>query len=117
MPVNILADENVNFNIIRKLRDHDFNIVSVLEDYPGICDKTVLKIAKEYNYILLTEDSDFGELIFSDNCEKMSVIFIRYHYNEVSEITRSLLHVLKKYDFDTRKFITLSPKKIRVREY
>jgi predicted nuclease of predicted toxin-antitoxin system len=52
----IIADENIDFRIVKALREQNFKAASILEDSPAIDDKTVVKIAKENEFILLTED-------------------------------------------------------------
>ena len=47
MKLKIFADENVDYRIIKYLRNEGFYIISVLEDYRGISDKAVLSLAKE----------------------------------------------------------------------
>ena len=39
----ILADECVDFRIVKKLRAHGFDVISVLEAHPSIPDKDVLE--------------------------------------------------------------------------
>lgn len=57
----IIADENIDFKLIRKLRLLDFEVLSIKEKHKGISDFEIIQIAKETNGILITEDSDFGE--------------------------------------------------------
>ena len=64
MHPKILADENVDYRIIKELRKKGFNVISVLDNYKGISDKEVLGQANKENSLLLTEDSDFGEWVF-----------------------------------------------------
>lgn len=42
----ILADESLNGNIVRELRENGFNVDWVLEIEPGISDEQVIKLAK-----------------------------------------------------------------------
>jgi len=92
-----LADESVDFRIIEYLRNHDFNIISVLEEHKGISDKDVLKLSLEYNCIVLTEDSDFGEWIFSYKEESNGILFLRYEVRDIDIMRESIMSVIKKY--------------------
>jgi len=65
LALKLLADECVDFCIIQNLREEGFDVISVLQDYRGIKDKEILNLAKQLNAIIITEDSDFGEWIFS----------------------------------------------------
>lgn len=63
--MKIVADENVAYRIIKSLRLRGYEIISISEDKPSIPDNNVLHFANEQNAILLTEDSDLGELVFT----------------------------------------------------
>src|SRR5665213_651048 len=91
----ILADENIHYFIIKSLREADFKIISVSEISKGIKDEEVISWAIQNNYLLLTEDKDFGEWVFAHHVNNLSVIFLRYHFSEYEEITNTLLHTLK----------------------
>lgn len=64
--MRFLADENTDVRIVRALRADGHDVVSVAEDEPGIPDEKVLEWANRESRILITEDLDFGELIFRD---------------------------------------------------
>ena len=61
----ILADENIDIRIITALRDSGLNVVSIQEDFRSVPDSEVIKISKQSNSIILTEDKDFGEWVFA----------------------------------------------------
>lgn len=61
--MKLLADENVSALLIRRLRDADFDVYTIVESHPGISDIEVLTIAAQSQRLLLTEDKDFGELV------------------------------------------------------
>jgi predicted nuclease of predicted toxin-antitoxin system len=61
----ILADENIHGFIIKTLRTAGFEVASVREHASGIRDEKVIELAIENNYLLLTEDKDFGEWVFA----------------------------------------------------
>ena len=113
---SIVADENINFNIIKKLNDEGYNIYSIMKNHSGIDDESVIAITKERKAILLTEDSDFGEWVFAHGIKDICVIFMRYHYSEEELISSNLLKLLnnKKYTIKNN-FFVLTPKKLRVR--
>ncbi|MDO9576835.1 MAG: DUF5615 family PIN-like protein [Candidatus Cloacimonadales bacterium] len=62
MLLNILADECVDFRIVKKLRSLDFEVISILEDFQGVDDKTVLDIARKNKALLMSLliESDFS---------------------------------------------------------
>ena len=58
-------DEDVNFNIVKFLKNNNFNVFSILEEIPGITDYEVMEIANRQNAVIITEDSDFGVWLFA----------------------------------------------------
>jgi predicted nuclease of predicted toxin-antitoxin system len=62
--VKFLADESVDYPVVKSLRDNNFTVDYITELTPGITDNQVLDIAEKNNAILLTADKDFGDLIY-----------------------------------------------------
>lgn len=117
MQVNLLADENVDFRIIKFLRDRKFVVYSVLEGYKSVSDSKIIEIAMNLNSVILTLDKDFGEWVFSHKQYSNGIILLRYTSKDYLEISESLLKLLANTDIDlSEKFIVLSTKKIRIRD-
>lgn len=62
--MNFLADEDVDFPVVQRLRGDGHEVLYVAEMAPGISDETVLAVANDKNALLLTADKDFGELVY-----------------------------------------------------
>lgn len=117
MSLRILADESVDYRIVKALRNKGFEVVSIVEENPGIPDKDVIGHAKINNALLLTEDSDFGEWVFVHKARNISVIFLRYKAKEIESISDSLIKTLIDYGVSlSGKFVVITVNKIRVRE-
>lgn len=117
MSPDIAADENISFSIISSLRSADYKVLSIRADYPGYCDSEVFRIAFENNAIVLTEDRDFGEWVFSHQVKNSGVIYLRYEYSDREIIIKMLLSVLNKYsDSLYNKFTVITTDRIRIRE-
>ncbi len=117
MPLKILADESVDYRIVRKLNDAGFEVISVLKSYQGVSDKEVLELARKHKSLLLTEDSDFGEWVFAHKEKDASVIFLRYKLGEMENISVSLIKMLNEHGASLYgKFAVVTVKKIRIRE-
>ena len=113
----IIADESVDFRIVSKLRKENYEVISILEGYRSFPDKKVLELARKHEAVLLTEDSDFGEWVFSHKKKGFGVIFLRYKHHNVEKILNSLLLVLSKYkDTLFNKFTVIKATKIRIRD-
>ncbi len=61
----ILADENIFHDIIKALRDADFEVYSIYENQRGTKDIDIVQLSKNPPRIILTEDKDFGDLVFA----------------------------------------------------
>ena len=73
----LVADEIVDFGIITILREKGITIICIAENFSGIKDTEVLKIANENNCLLITEDKDFGELTHRLKIEHCGILLIR----------------------------------------
>lgn len=49
----------------------------------GAADERVIELASNKRAILVTEDKDFGELVFAHQMAKVTVVFLRYRLAEL----------------------------------
>ncbi|WP_160711412.1 DUF5615 family PIN-like protein [Chitinophaga solisilvae] len=112
----ILADENIHTYIIKSLREAGFEVTSITELNKGIKDEEVIEWTLKNDYLLLTEDKDFGEWVFAHHIKDLSVLFLRYAFYEYKEITQSVIYLLTTQELQRPVFVTLTPKKIRIRQ-
>ena len=75
--MKIVADESVDYGIIISLRQKGFEVISVMEDFSGITDNDVLKIAEDNKCLLITEDKDFGELTYRLKLKHYGILLVR----------------------------------------
>jgi predicted nuclease of predicted toxin-antitoxin system len=90
--------------------------LAIIESARGINDQQVIELALQNDYLLLTEDKDFGEWVFAHHVKEISVIFLRYSFNEVMEITQVLINLIKTKSLIRPFFATITTQKIRVRQ-
>ena len=72
-----LADENVAAPLVSALRKAGWDSAYVAESRAGISDNAVLQWASNEGRILLTEDKDFGELVFRMKRNVPGVLMLR----------------------------------------
>ena len=112
----IIFDENIEEHWIQLTKKANLDYFSIRESKPGITDKEVIEIAKSKKWLIVTEDKDFGELIFSYGIKDVSVIFMRYDQPQYSQIEHYFINCLLEYIENPRTcFITISKNKIRIR--
>jgi predicted nuclease of predicted toxin-antitoxin system len=112
----IVADENIHAGIILSLRNAGIPVVSIAERYSGIKDEEVIKRVLNLDYLLLTEDKDFGEWVFAHHVKDLSVIFLRYNHLDYIAISSTLINLLTSKKLEKPFFLTVTTKKIRIRK-
>ncbi len=113
----ILFDENIEEYWIQLAIKSGIKYISIRDRAFGIPDEEVIKLAFEYNALLVTEDKDFGNLVFSHGFQGVSVLLIRYDKPNYSQIQNTFLDLLIGYNhLEAPKFMVLSGKKLRIRK-
>ena len=96
--MRFVADENMYFGVVKALRELGFDVYSIAESNFSIIDAAVLKIAYETNAILLTQDKDFGELIYRFKLPNCGVILLRLQPElGIVEVKRKVLEVISNH--------------------
>ncbi len=75
--MTFLADECVDRQIVDRLRLDGHEVAYVAEMSPGIVDEVVLLESRNSASVLITADTDFGELVFRQRQASMGVLLIR----------------------------------------
>ena len=87
--MTFLADESVDFPIVKSLRDQNFIVDYITELKPGISDDQVIELASQKSRILITADKDFGDLTFRK--KKVSEGIILYRLPGLSNTDKAVL--------------------------
>ena len=80
--MKFLADECCDAAIVASLRDFGHDVTYVIEQKPGSSDDEVLTMAYNQQRILLTEDKDFGELVYRLRKPSVGIVLIRIDVRE-----------------------------------
>ncbi|MBZ0207381.1 MAG: DUF5615 family PIN-like protein [Flavobacteriales bacterium] len=75
--MDFIADESVDGHIIRALRSAGHTVQDIHESDLGAHDERVLEIANAGKSVLITEDKDFGDLVFANGSPHSGVLLIR----------------------------------------
>ncbi len=97
------------------LFENNIETISIFENHRGISDIDIIKMAQNPPKIILTEDKDFGDLIFAYKQNQVSVIFLSYHYVDMKIISAILLKFLQNHTIVQHSFIVITTKNIRIR--
>ena len=115
--MNLLADEGVDKPIVDALRNNGFDVVYILETNRGADDEVILAMANTDKRLLLTQDKDFGELVFRLKKIHYRVILIRLEgYTPTSKADIVINMLIKYQDELIRSFTVIQPNAIRIRK-
>ncbi len=115
--MKLLADENIEFEIVSALREAGFDVSDIKEINPGIEDDAVLAIAKTTEALLLTYDKDFGELVFRERSATNGVVLLRLKKLPVSRKIRRLLDLFIEHKTELKgSFTVVSLNGLRIRK-
>jgi predicted nuclease of predicted toxin-antitoxin system len=76
--MNFLADESCAGPVIRALLEAGHDVVAIAQVARGAADEEVLDHALNENRVLITEDRDFGELVYARGRSSAGVILVRF---------------------------------------
>jgi len=114
--MNIIADASVDFGIIQELRADGFEVHSILESEPTADDSAILAKANALNYILITEDKDFGELTHRLKLPHKGILLIRLSsIRRVERIKISVATIQKHFDKLKNSFSVFTENGLRIK--
>ncbi len=94
---SFLADENIPQDLVDYLHSLNLNVKSVVEEnLIAADDAIILQRAHHENRIVITQDADFGRLIFTTAFEFTGVIFLRPGHLEISFHKQTLEYIFKQ---------------------
>lgn len=115
--MKILADEGVDKPIVDQLRYSGFGVHYILETHGGINDEKVLQIANEEGRVLLTQDKDFGEMVFRLKKVHLGIILMRLGINTPIEKAHTVNYTLLEYGEKlVNAFTVIQTNAIRIRK-
>ena len=114
--MKFVADENLDRSVIETLRAAGHEVISVAEMEPGIPDEVVLATANSHAAMLITEDKDFGELVFRRSLVHQGVILLRLAGLPVAAKAALLVETLATHESKFNgAFAVVTTRTIRIR--
>ena len=112
--MNFLADESFDFRLVRALQAAGHDVTTVSERAPAAEDATVMRLATSENRVLLTEDKDFGWLVYVSGMPARGVILVRCPEATRKEMQRKLTELVSKHAGElATAFVVVTPDKAR----
>ncbi|MBI4191224.1 MAG: DUF5615 family PIN-like protein [Betaproteobacteria bacterium] len=89
----------------------------MVEHKPGLSDSEVIDAALRENRTLLTEDKDFGRLVYSTRKGSGGVLFLRFPASARSSLGTAIVSVVERHgDRLSKAFTVVQPGRTRISE-
>ena len=112
--MRFLVDECTGSKVAQWLRDANYEVFSVFDEARGITNDEVLTKAFVENWILITNDKDFGEMIFRERRGHHGIIFLPLEdegaINKIQVLEKLLENYAEKLP---EQFVTVTETKVR----
>jgi len=113
--MRFLADECCDFAVVRALRAQGHDVLAVGESQQRSVDKDLVDLASGEDRILLTEDKDFGWLVFAGGMKSPGVILIRFPASARSLLPGAVSKLVSDYASQlVGAFVVLRPGEARI---
>ena len=114
--MHFLLDENVDVGLIAYLQQQGHDATAVAQDHPAaLSDTEVLGIALVERRVLITNDKDFGDLIFQHRLPHAGVMLFRLQNERLEHQIDRMAVALENFASRERDFIVVTDSTIRPR--
>lgn len=114
--MRFLANGNVEQPVVDALRDAGHEVACVGEIAPGASDEEVLRLANAESRLLLTNDRDFGELVYREGRVTEGIVVLRLETQDGLEKARRLMEILPSLEERLPEhFAILTHQRVRLR--
>jgi len=113
--MRFLADESCDFAVVRALRTAGHEVSAVAEMAAGAKDVEVIGLAREGGHVLVTEDKDFGQLVYAGGQGGTGVVLIRFPALSRRLIPAAVLDLVARFgERLPTSFVVLEPGRVRI---
>lgn len=113
--MEFLADESCAGPVICALRAAGHSVVAIAEISKGIPDERVMERAFSERRVLITEDADFGEMVYARGRPSPGVIFVKFDRRARSAKTAAVVEAVAKLGERLRDgFAVIAPGRVRL---
>ena len=101
--------------MVRALRIAGHDVHAVAELLSGLDDAAVMGLTLRERRVLLTEDKDFGQLVYANEEPSGGVIFIRYPARPRKTLPNAVVNLIARAETQLLdSFVVLSPGRTRI---
>jgi predicted nuclease of predicted toxin-antitoxin system len=113
--MRFLADECCDFAAVRSLRADGHDVLAVSEFQYRSVDKDLVDLALAEDRILLTEDKDFGWLVYAGRMRSPGVILLRFPASARRSLAEAVLRLVNEHALQlVGAFVVLRPGEARI---
>jgi predicted nuclease of predicted toxin-antitoxin system len=95
--MRFLVDECTGPIVARWLRDQKYEVFSVYEEARGMDDENIIQKAFTEDWILITNDKDFGEKIYRERYPHRGVVLLRLTNDRAIHKVDTIRRLLQDY--------------------
>jgi len=112
--MHFLADESCDFGVVIALRTAGHDVTAIAEISPREEDYNVMKCALQEERILITEDKDFGQLVYASKQATGGVLFLRFPAKARSSLAKTVVDVVRRRGERLKgRFTVIQPGRVR----
>jgi len=113
--MRFMADESCDFSVVRARREAGHDVLCVSESSPGVEDAEVIARAHADGRVVLTEDRDFGQLVFAVSRPAAGVVYLRFPAKARDAMGQAVVALVgERRDALAGSFVTLRPGRARI---
>ena len=113
--MKFLADESCAGPVIFALRQAGHDVLAIAEVAKGAVDERVIGRALSERRVLITEDRDFGELVYARGRRSAGVIFVKFHSRARNSKPAAVAETVAKLGARLQDaFVVVEPGRVRI---
>ena len=113
--LRFLADESCDFAVVRTLRAAGYDVLAVSEVMQRSDDRELIDHAARERRMLLTEDKDFGWLVYVSHADSAGIILIRYPGNVRETLAHAVAQLVREHGPSLMgNFVVVQPGHVRI---
>ncbi len=113
--MRFLVDECTGPSVASWLRSLGYDVYSVYDQNPGMSDKDIIEKAHIENRVIITNDKDFGEMVYRIGKTHAGVILLRLEDERSKSKKQILSYIIENYQGEIdNSFIVATEQRIRI---
>lgn len=113
--MSFLADESCAAPVVQALRQAGHDVLAIAEIAAGATDEQVLERAAHEQRVLITEDLDFGNLVFAHGRSEAGVILLRFRSPARRAKPVTVVEAVSRLGSRLRSaFVVIEPGRVRI---